>query len=79
MQGEVVEAWKDNLLDELSKGELEVETIEELFSKIRNEFGETIEEEKKVEQLRTIEQRRRIYNEYVQEFKKIIRGSGYKG
>ena len=66
-------------MDELSKGELEVETIEELFSKIRNEFGETIEEEKKVEQLRTIEQRRRIYNEYVQEFKKIIRGSGYKG
>jgi len=32
-----------------------------------------------VEQLRTIEQRGRTCNEYVQEFKKIARGSGYKG
>ena len=31
VQGEVAEAWKDNLLDELSKGESEVETTEELF------------------------------------------------
>ena len=31
VQGEVAEAWKDNLLDELSKGESEVETAEELF------------------------------------------------
>ena len=27
---------------------------EELFSKIRNEFGETVEEERKVELLKTI-------------------------
>ena len=32
-----------------------------------------------MEQLRTIEQRGRTCNEYVQEFKKIARGSGYKG
>ena len=50
MQGGVAEAQKDNLLDELSKGELEVETVEELFKKIRNEFEETGEEERKVEQ-----------------------------
>ena len=57
VQEEVVEAWKNNLLDELSKGELEVETTEELFSKMRNEFGEMVEEKRKVEQLKTIEQR----------------------
>jgi len=28
--------------------------------------------------LRTIEQERRTYDEYVQEFKKIVRGSGYE-
>jgi len=33
-------------LDELSKGELEVETVEKLFMKMRNEFGETAEEQK---------------------------------
>ena len=45
---------------------------------MRNEFGETAEEERKVEQLRTIEQRRKTCNKYVQEFKKIARGSKYK-
>jgi len=78
VQGGIAEAWKDNLIDELAKGESEVETVEQLFSKIRNDFGETLEEEKKIEQLRTIEQGGRTYNEYVQEFKKVARGSGYE-
>ena len=51
VQGGVTEAWKDNLLDELVKGELEVENAEQLFTKIRNDFGETSEEERKIEQL----------------------------
>jgi len=56
VQGGGAEAWKDNLLDELAKGESEIETIEGLFTKIRNEFGETSKEKRKIEQLRTIEQ-----------------------
>jgi len=79
VQGGVAEAWKDNLLDELAEGELEVESAEQLFTKIRNDFGETLEEERKIEQLRTIEQGGRTYDEYVQEFKKVARGSGYEG
>ena len=79
VQGGIAEAWKDNLLDELAKGESEVELAEQLFAKIRNNFGETLEEERKIEQLRTIEQRGRICNEYVQEFKKVTRRSGYEG
>ena len=66
-------------MDELAKGELEVELAEQLFAKIRNDFGETSEEERKIEQLKTIEQKGRTCNEYVQEFKKIARGSGYEG
>jgi len=42
-----------------------VESAEQLFMKIRNDFGETLEEERKIEQLRTIEQGRRTYDEYV--------------
>jgi len=79
VQGGIAEAWKDNLMDELSKGDSEVETVEQLFSKIRNDFGETSEEERKIEQLRTIEQGGRMCDEYVQEFKKVARGSGYEG
>jgi len=79
VQGGVAEAWKDNLLDELAKGESEVESAEQLFTKIRNDFGETSEEERKIEQLRTIEQRERTCDEYVQEFKKVARRSSYEG
>jgi len=79
VQGGIAEAWKDNLLDELAKGESEMESVEQLFTKIRNNFGETSEEERKIEQLRTIEQGGRTCNEYVQEFKKVARGSDYEG
>ena len=79
VQGGIAEAWKDNLLDELAKRESEVESVEQLFTKIRNDFGETSEKERKIEQLRTIEQGGRTCDEYMQEFKKVARGSGYKG
>jgi len=49
VQGGVAEAWKDNLLDELVKGESEVETVEQLFAKIWDDFGKTSEEERKIE------------------------------
>jgi len=79
VQKGIAEAWKDNLLDELAKGESEVESAEQLFTKIRNDLGKTLEEERKIEQLRTIEQEGRTCNKYVQVFKKVARGSGYKG
>ena len=61
----IAETWKDNLLDELAKGESEVELAEQLFTKIRNNFRETSEEERNIEQLRTIKQRGRTCDEYV--------------
>jgi len=67
------------LLDELAKEKAEVSIVEELFTKMRNKFGETTEEDKKIEALRTIEQRGRTCDKYVQEFKKVARGSGYEG
>ena len=61
----MVEAWKDNLLDELSKEKLEIEIAEELFGKIRNKFGKTAEKKRKIEQLRIIKQEGRTCDEYV--------------
>ena len=78
VQRGIAEAWKDNLLDELAKRESEVESVEQLFTKIRNDFGKTSEEERKIEQLRTIEQGGRTCNEYIQKFKKVTRGNSYK-
>jgi len=39
----------DNLLDELSKKKLRVETIEKLFTKIRNKFEKTTKKKQKIE------------------------------
>jgi len=79
VQGGVAEAWKDDLLDELAKEESEIETVKALFKKIRDEFGKTSEEERKIEQLRIIEQEGRTCDKYIQEFKKVTRGSSYEG
>jgi len=38
-------------LNDLAKKESEIEIVEVLFKKIRDEFGETSEEERKIEQL----------------------------
>ena len=55
-----------------------VEMVEELFTKMREEFGEFDEESRKVDKLRLLEQGGQMYNEYVQIFKKVSRGSRYK-
>ena len=78
IQGGIVKVWKDNLLDKLAKGKSEVESVEQLFTKIKNDFGEISEEKRKIEQLRIIEQEGRTYDKYVQEFKKVTRGTGYE-
>jgi len=79
VQGGVAEVWKDNVLDEITKGTLAVNTEEELFTKIQQEFGEFDEESRKVDELRVLEQGGRTVDEYVQEFKRAARGSGYEG
>ena len=79
IQGGVAEVWKENVLEERRQGMSAVETVEELFTKMREEFGEFDEESRKVDELRTLEQGGQTCDEYVQIFKKISRGSGYEG
>ena len=79
VQGGVAEIWKDNVLDEISKGTSTVTTEKELFTKIQQEFGEFDEESRKVDELRVLEQGGRTVDKYVQEFKRAARGSRYEG
>ena len=66
-------------MDEIEKWTLEVETIGELFEKMREEFGEFDEESRKADELRLLVQGPRTCDEYVQEFKRTARGSEYEG
>ena len=74
----VAEIWKDNLLEELEQETQEFSTAEDLYEKIKREFGEINEQLIKVDQLQLLEQNNRTYDEYVQEFKKVARGSKYE-
>ena len=65
-------------MEELEAGELEFETIREFLAEIK-EFGGEEKESAKAAELRKLEQGGRMIEEFVQEFKRAARGSGYEG
>ena len=70
--------WKENVMEEMEAGEVEYELVEEFLVYLKKEFGGEEEETVKVAELRRVEQGGKTMEEYVQEFKRIARGSGYK-
>jgi len=79
VQGGSADVWKENVMEELESGEMEYETAEEFFTDLRKEFGGGEEESVKAAELRRMEQGGKTMEEYVQEFKRAARGSGYEG
>ena len=79
VQGEVANIWKENVLEKLEAGKLEFETVGEFLAEIKKEFGGGGEESVKVAELRKLKQGERMMEEFVQEFKRAARGSGYEG
>ena len=79
MQGGSVDVWKENMMDELESGEVEYESIEEFLTCLRKEFGGEEEESVKVAELRKMEQGGKTMEEFIQEFKRAARESGYEG
>ena len=78
-QGGSVDVWKENIMDEIEAGEVEFESVEEFFTSLKKEFGGGEEESVKAAELRKLEQGGKTMEEFVQEFKRAARGSGYKG
>ena len=77
VQGGSADVWKENMLEELEAGELEFESVGEFLAEIEKEFGEE-EELVKAAELRKLEQEKRTMEEFVQEFKRAARESGYE-
>ena len=78
VQEGTADVWKENVLEELEAVELEFETIGEFLTEIKKEFSGEEKESVKAAELRKLEQGGRIIEEFVQEFKRAVRGSGYK-
>ena len=79
VQGGAADIWKKNVMEELEAGKIEYESAEEFLTSLKKEFGGGEEESVKVAELRKLEQGGRTMEEFVQEFKRAARGSGYKG
>ena len=71
--------WKENVMEELEAGKVEYESVEEFFTILKRKFGADEEESVKVAELRKMEQGGRTMEEFVQEFKRVARGSRYEG
>ena len=78
VQGGSADIWKENLMEELESGEMEYKSIEKFFTSLKKEFGGGEEELVKAAEIRKIEQGGRTMEEFVQEFKRAARGSGYE-
>ena len=79
VQKGAADIWKENVLEELEARKLEFEMVGEFLAEIRREFGGEEEKSVKVVELRKLEQGGRMMKEFVQEFKRAARRSGYKG
>jgi len=66
-------------MEELENVEVEYESMEEFLTSLKREFGGGEEELVKVVELRKLEQGGKTMEEFVQEFKRAVRGSRYKG
>ena len=66
-------------MEELESGKIEYEIAEEFLTTLKKEFGGGEEESVKVAELRKLEQGGKTIEEFVQEFKRAARESGYEG
>jgi len=66
------------MLEELEVGKLEFKTVGEFLAEIKKEFGGEEKESVKSAELKKLEQGGRMMEEFVQEFKRIVKGSGYE-
>ena len=65
-------------MEDLEIGLLEYEIAREFLAEIKKEFEGGDKEVVKVAELRRLEQREKIMEEFVQEFRKAARKSGYE-
>jgi len=65
-------------LENLELREVEFELAEEFLLELKKKFGEGNKESVKVVELKRIEQGGRTMEEFIQEFRRVARGSGYE-
>jgi len=78
IQKELVNVWKENVLEDSKSGNLEYKTTKKFLTDLKREFREGDKKAIKVAKLKRIEQGNKIIKEFVQKFKRAARGSSYE-
>ena len=73
-----MDIWKENVIEELELEEVEYKSIEEFLTSLKREFRGGEEESVKAAELRKLKHGGKMMEEFVQEFKRVARRSGYK-
>jgi len=79
VQRGVVDIWKENVLEDLEAEEVKYKSARKFLMEIKKEFRRGDEELVKVTELKRMEQEEQSMEEFVQDFKRVARGSRYKG
>jgi len=79
VQGGSADVWKENVMEEMEAGEVEYKSAEDFLICLKKEFRGGEEELVKAAELRKLEQGGKTMEEFVQEFKRAARESGYEG
>ena len=61
----MADVWKENILEDLEEGLLEYKIVGEFLVDVKKEFGEEDEKTVKVAELKRLEQRGRMIEEFV--------------
>lgn len=67
------------MLENLEERLLEYETAEEFLTDIKKEFRGEYEKGVQVAELKRLEQESKTMEDFIQEFRRVARGSGYGG
>jgi len=65
-------------LEDLERGLLDYKTVREFLTDIRKEFGGGDKKLVKIAELKKVEQESKKIEEFVQEFRRAVRGSSYE-
>ena len=73
-----INIWKENIIEDLKSRSLSYITVGEFLSDLKKKFGRGDNKTMKVVELKKIEKREKTIEEFVQEFRRAIKRSGYK-
>ena len=79
VQGELADVQKENIIEDLKEENLEYKTVREFLADLKRKFREEDNEMIKVAELKRVEQGNTTIEEFVQEFRRAVRDSGYEG